>query len=149
MNESVETKDKSGLVVLTTDIVSAYVSNHVVPHGELPDLITAVHGALLKTVDTPVKAEEKAEAKKPAVSIKKSVADEQITCLECGKGFKSLKRHLATNHGVTPDEYKAQWALPSDYPMVAPDYAEKRSALAKESGLGQNRRRATGQRKAA
>lgn len=149
MNDSVEPQEKSGLVVLTADIVSAYVSNHVVPHGELPDLIASVHGSLLKTVDTPAKSEDKVEPKRPAVPVKRSVSDDQIICLACGKGFKSLKRHLATHHSVSPEEYKAEWALPSDYPMVAPTYAEKRSALAKESGLGQTRRKATSQRKAA
>ncbi|TLX17004.1 MucR family transcriptional regulator [Rhizobium sp. MHM7A] len=148
MSETIETQDKGGLVVLTSDIVSAYVTNHVVPQSELAELIASVHGALLRTTDSPVKVEEKVEPRKPAVSIKKSVTNEEITCLECGKAFKSLKRHLATHHSVTPEEYKAEWSLPSDYPMVAPSYAEKRSALARESGLGQTRRRAS-QRKAA
>lgn len=140
MSEAAENNDKGGLVVMTTDIVSAYVSNHVVPQNELSELIASVHSALLKTTGNQNKAEEVAEQKKPAVPIRKSVTNDNITCLECGKAFKSLKRHLTTHHGVTPDEYKAEWALPSDYPMVAPSYAEKRSALAKESGLGQNRR---------
>jgi predicted transcriptional regulator len=148
MSETTETQNKSGLVVLTTEIVSSYVTNHVVPQGELADLIASVHGALLKTTDGSTKTEEKPEPKKPAVSIRKSVTNDEITCLECGKGFKSLKRHLTTHHGVSPEEYKAEWSLQSDYPMVAPSYAEKRSALAKESGLGQARRQAN-QRKAA
>lgn len=148
MSESTETQDKGGLVVLTTDIVSAYVTNHVVPSGELHELIMSVHKALLQTTVAPAKVEEKAELKKPAVSIKKSVTNDEITCLECGKAFKSLKRHLATHHAVTPEEYRAEWSLPSDYPMVAPSYAEKRSVLARESGLGQIRGQ-SGKRKAA
>jgi len=143
MSEFTETQDKNGLVVLTTDIVSAYVTNHVVPVGELPELIASVHGALLRTGNGQGEIEAKGEPKKPAVPIKKSVTNEKITCLECGKDFKSLKRHLTTHHGLTPEQYKAEWALPSDYPMVAPSYAEKRSALARESGLGQNRRQSS------
>lgn len=146
MSESIETQDKGALVVLTSDIVSAYVANHVVPQNELAALIASVHGALRQTNAAPVQVEEKPEPKKPAVSIKKSVTDDEITCLECGKGFKSLKRHLATHHSVTPEEYKAEWSLPSDYPMVAPSYAEKRSSLAKEMGLGQKARGRAGQR---
>ena len=149
MNDTVVPLETKGLVVLTAEIISAYVSNHVVPHGELPDLIASVHTSLVKTAEVAETSEEKPEPKRPAVAVKKSVSEEQITCLSCGKGFKSLKRHLSTHHGVSPEEYKAEWALPSDYPMVAPAYAEKRSALAKESGLGQTRRKTTSQRKAA
>ena len=110
------------LVELTADIVAAYVSNHVVP----------------------VSAAAIVEKQKPAVSVRKSVQDEQITCLECGGNFKSLKRHLMTHHSLSPEEYREKWDLPTDYPMVAPAYAEARSRLAKEMGLGQRRKRGRG-----
>jgi len=84
------------------------------------------------------------EKQKPAVSVRKSVQDEQITCLECGGNFKSLKRHLMTHHNLAPEEYREKWDLPADYPMVAPAYAEARSRLAKEMGLGQRRKRGRG-----
>jgi predicted transcriptional regulator len=150
MSETAVIQDKNGHAVLVTDIVSSYVANHVVPIGELSELIATVHTALLKTTETSsATVAEKAEPRKPAVPIKKSFTNDEITCLECGSNFKSLKRHLTTHHGMSPEEYRAEWVLPSDYPMVAPSYAEKRSALAKESGLGQKRRRANEQREAA
>ncbi len=128
------------LVELTADIVAAYVSNHVVPVGELSNLISDVHSALSNTSapSAPVAVVEK---QKPAVSVRKSVQDDQITCLECGGSFKSLKRHLMTHHSLSPEEYREKWELPADYPMVAPAYAEARSRLAKEMGLGQRRKR--------
>ncbi len=128
------------LVELTADIVAAYVSNHVVPVGELSNLISDVHSALSSTSvpSAPVAVVEK---QKPAVSVRKSVQDDQITCLECGGSFKSLKRHLMTHHSLSPEEYREKWELPADYPMVAPAYAEARSRLAKEMGLGQRRKR--------
>jgi predicted transcriptional regulator len=127
------------LVELTSGIVAAYVGNHVVPVSELGALIADVHSALSAT-STPVTAAQVIEKQKPAVSIRKSLQDHELTCLECGNGFKSLKRHLMTNHAETPEEYREKWDLPTDYPMVAPAYAEARSRLAKESGLGQARR---------
>ncbi len=128
------------LVELTADIVAAYVSNYVVPVGELSNLISDVHSALSNTSapSAPVAVVEK---QKPAVSVRKSVQDDQITCLECGGSFKSLKRHLMTHHSLSPEEYREKWELPADYPMVAPAYAEARSRLAKEMGLGQRRKR--------
>lgn len=122
------------LIELTADVVSAYVSNNPVPAGELPALIGQVHAALRGTANgaTP----EKPEALKPAVPIKKSVTPDYIISLEDGKKFKSLKRHLSTRYGLTPDEYRAKWGLPADYPMVAANYAAARSALAKTMGLG-------------
>ncbi len=128
------------LVELTADIVAAYVSNHVVPVGELSNLISDVHSALSNTSapSAPVAVVEK---QKPAVSVRKSVQDDQITCLECGGSFKSLKRHLMTHHSLSPEEYREKWEVPADYPMVAPAYAEARSRLAKEMGLGQRRKR--------
>jgi len=127
-------------VRLTSDIVAAYVGNHVVPMSELHTLIADVHAALSST-SVPAAVEVIAEKQKPAVSLRKSLQDDQLTCLECGNGFKSLKRHLMTHHSLTPDEYREKWELSVDYPMVAPVYAEARSRLAKEMGLGQARRR--------
>lgn len=130
------------LVELTADIVAAYVSNHVVPVSDLPNLISDVHTALSST-SVPAPAVTVVEKQKPAVSVRKSVQDDQITCLECGGSFKSLKRHLMTHHGLSPEEYREKWDLAADYPMVAPAYAEARSRLAKEMGLGQRRKRGT------
>ncbi|TIQ41834.1 MAG: MucR family transcriptional regulator [Mesorhizobium sp.] len=122
------------LIELTAEVVSAYVSNNPVPVGDLPALIGQVHAALKGTAGSVSAAEP--EALKPAVPIKKSVTPDYIICLEDGKKFKSLKRHLSTLYGLTPDEYRAKWGLPTDYPMVAPNYAAARSALAKTMGLG-------------
>jgi predicted transcriptional regulator len=122
------------LIELTADVVSAYVSNNPVPVAELPGLISRVYTSLLQQTDVPT--EVVSESKKPAVPIKKSVTPDYIVCLEDGKQFKSLKRHLSTHHGLTPDEYRAKWGLPADYPLVAPNYAAARSALAKSMGLG-------------
>lgn len=129
---------RTDLVDLATDIVSAYVSNNAVSQSDLARLITDVYGALssLSLVQT-----MPAEARKPAVSIKKSVAADYIVCLEDGKKFKSLKRHLSTHYNLTPEQYREKWGLPADYPMVAPNYAAARSALAKKMGLGRKRRR--------
>ena len=125
---------------LTSEIVAAYVGNHVVPMAELKGLIADVHSALSATSSF-VAAEVVVEKQKPAVSIRKSIQEDQLTCLECGNSFKSLKRHLMTHHSVTPEEYRQKWDLADDYPMVAPAYAEARSRLAKEMGLGQRRKR--------
>ncbi|WP_376706176.1 MucR family transcriptional regulator (plasmid) [Mesorhizobium sp. ISC25] len=122
------------LIELTADVVSAYVSNNPVPVGDLPALIGQVHSALKSTAGGVSAAEP--EALKPAVPIRKSVTADYIICLEDGKKFKSLKRHLSTRYGLTPDEYRAKWGLAADYPMVAPNYAAARSALAKTMGLG-------------
>ena len=127
------------LLKLVTDIIAAYVSNNSVPSSDLPSLINEIHNALVKvaggTVETPV------EAPKPAVPLKKSVTPDYIVCLEDGKKFKSLKRHLRTQYNMTPEQYREKWGLPVDYPMVAPNYAKARSELAKEMGLGQQRRK--------
>ncbi|RVD39153.1 MucR family transcriptional regulator [Mesorhizobium sp. M4A.F.Ca.ET.020.02.1.1] len=122
------------LIELTADVVSAYVSNNPVPVGDLPALIGQVHAALKGTAGGVSAAEP--EALKPAVPIRKSVSADYIICLEDGKKFKSLKRHLSTHYGLTPDEYRAKWGLAADYPMVTPNYAAARSALAKTMGLG-------------
>ncbi|MEM6461281.1 MAG: MucR family transcriptional regulator [Pseudomonadota bacterium] len=124
------------LAELTAEVVAAYVSNNVVQTTDLPGLIANVHSALGSTTASQAPAEKL----KPAVPIKKSVHHDYIICLENGLKFKSLKRHLMTYHGLTPDEYREKWGLPADYPMVAPAYAEARSRLAKEMGLGQKRK---------
>ena len=136
MSDTLGSADRIGLV---TDIVSAYVSNNSVPSGDLPALIDSVHQALLRTGNGA--AEEPAEAQKPAVPVKKSITPDYIVCLEDGKRFKSLKRHLRTQYNMTPEEYRQKWGLPGDYPIVAPNYAKARSDLAKEMGLGQQRRK--------
>lgn len=129
----------SPYVELAADIVSAYVSNNSVAIQDLPALIHDVHHALMRitsgTLDVPT------DSQKPAISVKKSVTPDYIVCLEDGKKFKSLKRHLRTQYKMSPDEYREKWGLPADYPMVAPNYANARSALAKQMGLGQQRRK--------
>ena len=129
------------LVELTAYLVSAYVGNNAVPASNLSGLIADVHGAFVRLVDGAATAPVP-EPLKPAVPIKKSIEPDFMVCLEDGKRFKSLKRHLRTSYGLTPEEYREKWGLPADYPMVAPNYAEARSQLAKRSGLGQIRRRA-------
>ena len=122
------------LVELSADIVSAYVSNNVVSPADLPRLIADVHGALrgLRGAEAPAPVEDL----KPAVPVRKSVAPDYIICLEDGKKFKSLKRHLRTHYNLSPEEYREKWGLPADYPMVAPNYSATRSKLAKDNGLG-------------
>ena len=136
MSENNET-----LIALVADIVSAYVSNNSVPAAELPSLIATTHAAItgLGSEGAAPAVEEKPT---PAISIKKSITAEHLICLEDGKKFKSLKRHLRTAYNMSPEEYRARWGLPADYPMVAPAYAEARSSLAKKMGLGQQRRKA-------
>ncbi len=134
----------SNYIELAADIVSAYVSNNSVPSGELPTLINEIHSALVKVAGGTVEAP--AEAPKPAVPIKRSVTPDYIVCLEDGKKFKSLKRHLRTQYNMTPEQYREKWGLAVDYPMVAPNYAKARSELAKEMGLGQQRRKRRGPR---
>jgi predicted transcriptional regulator len=132
---------EADFIEMAASIVSAFVSHNSVPAGELPTLIQSVHGAIQKIAGT--KAEEPVEqVKVPAVPIKKSIADDFLICLEDGKKFKSLKRHLRTQYNMSPNEYREKWGLSGDYPMVAPNYARARSALAKEMGLGQQRKKA-------
>ena len=133
------TEGSAQFIELATDIVSAYVSNNSVGAGELPTLIKDVFGALSRV--TTGENATPAEAAKPAVPIKKSITPDYIICLEDGKQFKSLKRHLRTQYNMTPEQYREKWGLPPDYPMVAPNYAAARSHLAKQMGLGQQRRR--------
>jgi len=129
----------SNFAELAADIVSAYVSNNSVPRTELTALIASVHAAIAGTAAP--KSEAPVDELRPAVPVKKSVTPDFIICLDDGKKFKSLKRHLRTAYGITPDQYRQKWGLPSDYPMVAPNYAQARSDLAKQMGLGQQRRR--------
>ena len=126
-------------IELTANIVSAYLSNNPTQASEIPNLIGQVHAALLRVstgrVDAPL------EPARPAVSVKKSITPEHLVCLEDGKRFKSLKRHLRTQYNMTPEQYRDKWGLPADYPMVAPNYAVARSQLAKKMGLGQQQRK--------
>ena len=130
---------ESSYIQLTANIVSAYVSNNTVSSAEIPNLIAQVYSALMRISSDQVATP--AEPLKPAVPVKRSVTPEYIVCLEDGKKFKSLKRHLRTQYGITPEQYREKWGLPPDYPMVAPNYAAARSQLAKQMGLGQQRRR--------
>lgn len=132
-------EDTESLIGLVADIVSAYVSNNSVPAADLPGLIATTHAAISGLGAAPAPVIE--ERPTPVVSIKKSITPEFLICLEDGKKFKSLKRHLRTAYNMSPEEYRARWGLPSDYPMVAPSYAEARSSLAKKMGLGQQRRK--------
>ena len=124
---------------LAADIVAAYVSNNSVRYADLPSLIGDIHSALVKVAGGGL--ETPAEAPKPAVPVKRSITPDYIICLKDGKQFKSLKRHLRTQYNLTPEQYRERWGLPADYPMVAPSYAKARSDLAKEMGLGQQRRK--------
>lgn len=134
-----ESEASTNHIELAADIVAAFVSNNSVPVADLPGLITSVHSALgglgRSTAAAP------AEPLTPAVPIKKSIMPDYLVCLEDGKKFKSLKRHLRSRYGLSPEEYRARWNLSPDYPMVAPNYAAARSELAKTMGLGQQRRK--------
>ena len=131
-------EDGSDLVDMTANIVSAYVSANQVNPQDLPVLIRTVH-AVLREVSGGVQIVTE-QAQEPAIAVKKSVTPEYIICLEDGKKFKSLKRHLRTRYDLTPEDYREKWGLPHDYPMVAPNYAAARSDLAKRMGLGHARR---------
>lgn len=124
------------LIEATTDIVSAYVGRSPCAASDIPKLITEVHAALKAVEAGGVGRPPDAAPLVPAVSIRKSVAPDFIICLEDGKRFKSLKRHLRSSFDLSPDQYRAKWGLPADYPMVAPNYAVTRSRLAKDNGLG-------------
>jgi predicted transcriptional regulator len=134
-----ENSSGTSYIELTASIVSAYVSNNPVAAQDLSALINQVHTALTRVSSG--QGEVASEPLKPAVSVKKSITADFIVCLEDGKKFKSLKRHLRTQYNMTPDQYREKWSLPPDYPMVAPNYAIARSELAKQMGLGQQRRR--------
>jgi predicted transcriptional regulator len=126
-------------IELAAEIVSAFVSNNSIPMTDLPSLIGNVHSALRKVASGNV--EQPREELRPAVPVKKSITPDYIVCLEDGRKFKSLKRHLRSAYGMTPEEYRAKWGLPHDYPVVAPNYAKARSDLAKAMGLGQQRKK--------
>src|ERR1700755_3483551 len=124
---------------LTANIVSAYLSNNPTPASEIPNLISQIHAALMRVSSG--RRATPSEPAKPAVSLKKANNPDYLVCLEDGKRFKSLKRHLRAQYNMTPEQYRDKWGLPPDYPMVAPNYAVARSQLAKKMGLGQQRRR--------
>lgn len=132
-----EGADQPELVELTAKIVSAYVSNNTIVASDLPQLISETHAALTRATGKIALPER--EELKPKVAVKKSVMPDYIICLEDGKKFKSLKRHLRTHYNLSPEEYREKWGLPHDYPMVAPNYARARSDLAKKMGLGTRR----------
>ena len=141
MNQSQDAKpdmSSSELLRMTAQVVASYVSKNPVAADQLPDLINAVHDSL-RNADSPAAAPQE-PPQKPAVPIRRSVHPDYIVCLEDGKKLKMLKRHLRTTYNMTPDEYRAKWSLPPDYPMVAPSYAEQRSAFAKKIGLGRSAR---------
>ena len=130
---------KASLVALTANIISAYVSNNSVGREDIPGMIADIHEALSRASQRNSNIER--EELKPAVPPKKSVHEDYLICLEDGKKFKSLKRHLRTQYNMTPEQYREKWNLPADYPMVAPNYAVARSQLAKKMGLGQQQRK--------
>lgn len=133
ISEDSEVRDTT-LIELTAEVVAAYVSKNSVPAADLPSVIADVHAALGNVQDS--EKTTVTERPKPAVNPKKSVHDDHIVCLEDGMKFKSLKRHLMSHHGLTPEQYRERWGLPASHPMVAPNYAAARSKLAKKLGLG-------------
>jgi len=135
------TEQPHDLLALTTEIVAAHVSNNTVAVNDLPTLINQIYNSLANIGTAPTAA---AARPQPAVTIKKSVQPDYIVCLEDGKKLKMLKRHLKTAYNMSPEAYRERWGLPSDYPMVAPNYARQRSRLAKEIGLGTRARRSRG-----
>ncbi|MEQ1715023.1 MAG: MucR family transcriptional regulator [Hyphomicrobium sp.] len=137
MQEEREGTTAPELVTITGTIVAAYVSHNTISSAELPALIADTHAALSRVAGRPVLVER--EDSKPKIAVKKSVMPDFIICLEDGKKFKSLKRHLRTHYNMSPEEYREKWGLPHDYPMVAPNYARARSDLAKKMGLGTRR----------
>ena len=134
-DDDMDTANQSELIGLTSKIVSAYVSRNVVQPSDLPGLINTIHQSL-KSLGEPAAPAEPVVDQKPAVPVKKSVFPDYIVCLEDGKKLKMLKRHLKSSYGLSPDDYRAKWGLPSDYPMVAPNYAKARSEMAVKIGLG-------------
>lgn len=141
-------QDKGNLVELTAEIVAAYVRNNSVPQADLPKLIANIYQSLAATAHVgPATVSAEVTQPKPAVPVRKSVTPDYIICLEDGKKFKSLKRHLRTHYDLSPEQYREKWGLPADYPMVAPNYAEARSSLARKVGLGQNRPQRPAQRR--
>lgn len=129
-----EAKNDDGLLALTTEVVVAYLKNNPVPSADVPSIIASVHAAL-KSLDGS-SAEAPEEKPTPAVPIRRSITPEYLICLEDGRKLKTLKRHLRAAYNMTPEEYRAKWGLPADYPMVAPNYAKQRSEFARKIGLG-------------
>ncbi|MDB5438148.1 MAG: MucR family transcriptional regulator [Caulobacteraceae bacterium] len=138
-------ENKSELIEMTADIVAAYVGQNTISTSELPALIQSIHRALASVTGGTEVVE--AAPKEPAVPVRRSITPEYLICLEDGRKFKSLKRHLRTKYNMSPEDYRAKWNLPKDYPMVAPSYAKARSELAKQMGLGQAGRQAVRKRK--
>ena len=134
MSDTVQTR----LIALTADIVSGYLGRSSLSSADLPALISTVHQSLAEAGQPPVQAEAPVDIK-PAVPIKKSITPDYLVCLEDGKKLKMLKRHLLSSYGLTPDEYRTRWGLPSDYPMVAPNYSKVRSESARKVGLGRKK----------
>ena len=136
MAEEVAKSEQGDVLRMAVDIVAAYVANNTVPAGQVPEVINTVYNSLTSldggTNSTP-------ELAKPAVSVRRSITPEYIICLEDGKKLKMLKRHLRAAYDMSPEEYRAKWSLPADYPMVAPNYAAQRSAFAKKIGLGRKK----------
>ncbi len=139
--------DNKSLIKMTTTVVAAYLTNNSIASNQISEVIHAIHGALKGLASGG--GEPEPEPLRPAVAIKKSITSDYIICLEDGKQLKMLKRHLRTTYGMTPEEYRAKWGLPADYPMVAPNYAQQRSDFAKRIGLGRQTTRRTGRRKTA
>ncbi|MBL4596399.1 MAG: MucR family transcriptional regulator [Robiginitomaculum sp.] len=133
--------ENTNILNLTANMVAAYVGNNALASKELPDLIRNVHGALMASME--LESEVDSLPSKPAVPIGKSVFEDHIICLEDGQKFKSLKRHLRAKYDMSPDEYRQKWGLAGTYPMVAPEYARTRSALARQNGLGRHHKKET------
>jgi predicted transcriptional regulator len=143
LDQTSSTDDRAELLTLTADIISAYVGNNTVASADLPTVISDVFAKLSKLGET---ASEPEVNLTPAVPIKKSVTPASIACLECGKKFKMLKRHIKSDHDLEPADYRAKWGLNYDYPMVAPNYSELRKSLAMKTGLGRTRKAASAKR---
>jgi MucR family transcriptional regulator, transcriptional regulator of exopolysaccharide biosynthesis len=132
-------QEPGNIVRMAASIVSAYISRNSLPQSEVPNLISSVHATIASLGDHAAEP-PKSEPLRPAVPIKKSYTNDYVICLEDGRKFKSLKRHLRVRYNMTPEQYRAKWGLPDDHPIVAPGYAEIRSRMAKDMGLGQRRR---------
>lgn len=144
MSEQTDPKFSHGDILrMTTEIAASYLANNTLPAAQIPEVISTVYGALNGLGNA---GAAKADGPKPAVPVKKSITGDYIVCLEDGKKLKMLKRHLRTTYNMTPDEYRAKWGLGADYPMVAPNYAEQRSAFAKKIGLGRASNKARGRK---
>ncbi|MAP95880.1 MAG: MucR family transcriptional regulator [Ponticaulis sp.] len=137
LNNDLSPTTHTQLIQMTSEVVAAYVSNNPVQANDLPNVIERVHATIRDLSMTP--GEEAPKDVTPAVSVRKSITPDYLICLEDGKRFKSLKRHLRSKYNLSPEEYREKWNLPADYPMVAPNYAKQRSELAKKMGLGQSK----------